>query len=142
MVFMGLAHGLKGVIYFTYHSFIDNPDDPVEGASSSHVNAAALRRGIARMSGELHALGRLLAVSDVFTETRTAPAWSRSGAVEAASLVAGSEALTLILINHCYVSTAEGFRHAPVEEVVVEARLPDWLEVQGAYRVAEWGSRT
>ncbi len=139
MVFMGLGQGLKGVIYFTYHSFIDNPNDPVEGVSSSHVDAAALRRGIARMSGELHALGRLLAFSDVFTETRSAAAWSRSGSVEAASLVAGDEAVVLVLVNHGYVSTPRGFEVAPAREVVVEARIPRWIKVLGAYRVAEWG---
>jgi len=28
MVLMSLAHGLKGVIYFVYSSFVDNPNDP------------------------------------------------------------------------------------------------------------------
>ncbi len=139
MVFMGLAHGLKGVIYFIYSSFVDNPNDPVEGVSSTHIDAIMLRRAIARMSGELHALGPLIATADVFTETDSGNAWSRTGSVEVGSLLSGDKAMILVAVNHNYVSTPEGFKITPAEDVVVEARVPEWFEVKDIFSVTQQG---
>jgi hypothetical protein len=139
MVFMGLSHGLKGVIYFTYGSSIDNPDDPYEGISSRHIDAIMLKRAIAQMSGELHALGPLVSMSDVFTETFSGYVWSRTGSVETSSVLSGNEAIILFAVNHNYVSTEKGFKINPVENIIVESHIPKWFNIGDAFLVTQDG---
>jgi len=67
MVYKGIGKGVKGVLYYTYHSVIDYEKDPVEGLNSHNPDCLQLRRGIARMSAELHAVGEYLALSDNIT---------------------------------------------------------------------------
>jgi len=139
MVFMGLAHGLKGVIYFIYGSFIDNPNDPVEGVSSRHIDAIMLRRAIARMSGELHALGQLIAFSDILTNTDSGLVWTHMGSVEVASLLAGDEAFMIIVVNHNYVSSPEGFKIVSAKDVTIKAHVPKWFDLRDAFIVTQRG---
>lgn len=141
MVFMGLSHGLKGVIYFTFGSWIDNPDDPVEGVSSTHLDALLLRRAVARMSGELHSLGPILALADVVTRNRSWISWSRTGSIEVGSVLSGNRAVILFAINHNYVSTEEGFKIDPAKNVIIETRVPGWFDIKDTFLLDQQGLR-
>lgn len=137
MVYLGLSHGCKGVIYFTYGSFIDVRHDPVEGLDSRHRDSIRLKRGIAGLSGELHALGKLLPLGDVYGDY-----WdirSTSGLIEVKMAMIGNFAFIIFVVNHNYISGEYDFKINPVNNVEIKFRLPHWFEINDCFTITSRG---
>jgi len=131
MVYKGLGKGAKGVLYYTFYSVIHNENGSVEGLNSHNPDCLELRRGIARMSAELHALGEYLALGDNMTHLWNM--WTRTGLVEGELLLAGSEALIAVLVSRNYFSGEYRFKIKPVEDIEVRVAVPEWMPVADVF---------
>jgi len=135
MVYMGISHGAKGVIYFTYGSHMFNANDPVEGLVSRHPDAVQLKRGIARLSGELHTLGELLRYGYRVTGPCLRHSYSSNGAVEINEIFVRDDTLIVLLVNHDYVSTVDGFSINEKNDVDVSIVVPEWFSFEDSFIV-------
>lgn len=108
--YCALAHGSKGVAY------------PLDGVAQESLGA------IERLNANLARVKRYLAIADVLGAAAT-----EHEKVEVAALLAGDEALLLVVLNHKY-TTGEGAEESAFEYVAqrgvrVEVQVPRWFTV-------------
>lgn len=139
MVYLGLSHGAKGIIYYTYYSVIDNVRDPVEGMVSRHPDAVALKRGIAHLSGELHALGEVLRFGYHVTGPSAKRSYSSNGSIEINEIFCRDDTLLIMLVNHDYISAVDGFNISEKRDVEFTIVLPKWFDFEDSFIVDEKG---
>ena len=175
MTYGCLIQGAKGIMHWNYGAGLSKPPgwfskthwairaslggalgrgNKPHGYEIPATMAAELQRvwdEIGRINVELHAIGPLVAVSDVSQLARVAavtPELSRSGepAAEAAALVSGLDSIVLIVLNHNLKTNWKAKAQAGMEsydpvDTTVELRLPAWLDPKHIFRVGHDGVR-
>ena len=136
MVSMALAHGAKGIIYFSYGG---NVTEPVHGVGlTNEPEAKALWSAIRRLNMELAMLGPLLVRG---VPTRLAQATHKN--VEAVAIVCGEEAIVLFVINHdykCALQVSE-CQLRPARGISVTVKVPKWFKVSDVFEVRYGGPK-
>lgn len=139
MVYLGLSHGAKGVIYFTYGCYLFNERDPVEGLVSRHPDAQELKREIACLSGELHALGELLEIGYRVKGSYLRHSRVTHGAIEVNQVICGQDTLIIFLVNHDYEITRKNFEAHAKHDLEAYMRVPQWFEYDYSNTLTEEG---
>ena len=133
MVFKGLSKNAKGVLYYTYSSFVSYSPNPVEGLISTNVNSLYLKRGIANISFYLNVFSEPFLRSDRITYLWNQ--WTRSGLVDCELLLSGLDTILMVLVNRNHISDEYKFKISPVDEVKVRVMFPEWFRVKDSFRL-------
>ena len=142
MVYSAIAHGAKGVIYFTYNSFVDIARDPVQGLAALHPDALNLQLEISRISTELHTLAPLISISDVLPYLPEHYVYTNRGCIQCSQILSGRENLVLIITNRNYLYTRRDFRSFPIKDVEICIKPPRWLKPQLSFLISHEGMTT
>ena len=142
MVYSAIAHGAKGVIYFTYNSFVDIARDPVQGLAALHPDALNLQLEISRISTELHTLAPLISISDVLPYSPEHYVYTNRGCIQCFQILSGRENLVLIITNRNYLYTRRDFHSFPIKDVEIRIKPPRWLKPQLSFLISHEGMTT
>lgn len=125
MVYMAIAEGVKGIIYFTYNI----KPEPIEGVGLSKApEAKMLWEEIGKISLELQLLGGLLSIGD-HAETKI------DGKIQISSIYTGDDTVVFVILNHNFEYSQKGFSVIPCKNVTLRLRLPSWLSCKDVFEL-------
>ncbi|MGC9317346.1 MAG: hypothetical protein ACP5KN_04835 [Armatimonadota bacterium] len=116
-VYTALAHGAKTLQWYPAHG------------NRGLLAHPQMWNAVGRMNVTLHQVLPLLSIG--------APAGrplAEGGDLLARSILCGDRALAVVLVNRDYASTPDEFSLTPARQVSVRARVPRFMQVQGAVR--------
>ncbi len=133
-VYYALAAGASGISYWWY--------TPVGrcygvGAAASDPQAAALWREIGFLGAEVRTAGPLILRScptELPAKVSTPTLWTRC-------LLAGLDAVVMIVVNEQYANDRVGTVYQPIEEATVTLKLPSWLRPKDVFEISHEGTQ-
>lgn len=128
--YYAVAAGAKGLSYWWY-----TPGRPAHGLGGQGDDAAALRREVGVIGAELRTLGPLI--------ERSCPAEVPCGSPREAMvrcLLAGTDAMIVLVFNEQYRSDHVGTTIIPLEDVAIDLYVPPWMRPCKAFEVGTGGT--
>lgn len=128
-----LAAGARGISYWWF-----TPYGRHVGCGARDPGAHAMMQELARLNAEARAVSDLLAVGCAAHEPGSADPFAQGQPewLMARTLLAGSDAAVIVLINRDHASDRQGTAYAPIPTARVTIDLPPWLEAEHCLRIA------
>lgn len=124
-----IGSGAKGINYWTYWPY-KTPTGGVYG----FLGNTPVTTEVNRINSEIKTIAHLLSKGhpiDLVT--------SSNERIWASALLCGEKDIVVVLVNENYSSTKGSFNYTPIEDVRIEVKIPDWMDVKEASLISYEG---